>query len=215
MDRISQLVGNGSISSYWLHPSRLPVEVVVTPANRHQGIGSALLKRLIGRIPAAASQPLKAACWSDGEAGAAFWRKHGVMPIKRTDIGTIDLTSPALVPPPASMLPDEITIYRGDEIAHEDSLWDDIAQLHERVYRANHDWSAVAAIDLATARQIFLDPDDIIPHALLVAIRDGRPFAMASLRSLTDAGSSELGWTCGDRELGEEGRRAADFPVSQ
>lgn len=210
-----QVVGIGAVSSNWLHPSRLTVDVVVASGFRRQGIGTTLLERLIDEVPTHDHRPLKAACWSDDEASVAFWRKHGFVPIMQTQIGTIDLANQASVIPFTAILPNWITIVSGNHLALDDSLWDEIAMLHERVYRASHGWSPVERIDLPLARRLFLDPDDLIPDALLVAMRDGRPFAMASLRALTDAGNCELGWAGGDPVSGEAGKQVADLLVSQ
>ncbi|MBA2468768.1 MAG: GNAT family N-acetyltransferase [Chloroflexia bacterium] len=208
-----QVVGIGVIFRNWLHPLRLTVDVVVAPDHRRTGIGTALLDRLVAAIPTGDARSLKAACWNDDEASEAFWRSHRFAPIMRTDIGTIDVTQACTVAS-AEIPADGITIVSGDQISQKDSLWDEIAQLHDRVYRANHEWSPPTPIDLPLARQVFLDPDDLIPEALVVALRDDRPFAMASLRALTSEGTCELGWAGGDPTSGQEGFRVARILVA-
>ena len=58
----SQMVGVCAMSANWLHPRRLPVDVVVASRVRRQGIGTTLLERLIDEVPTHDHRPLKAAC---------------------------------------------------------------------------------------------------------------------------------------------------------
>lgn len=210
----NQVSGVGAISCNWLHPARLTLDVFVAPDDRREGIGTALLDQLVAAIPSGDARSLKAAGWSDDEASVAFWRNHRFTPIMRTDIGTLDDTQASSIAT-IEVIPDGIAIVSGEQIPLSDSLWDDIAHLHERIYRANHEWSPPRSIDLSLARRIFLDPDDLIPDVQLVAMRNGAPFAVASLRALTSDGACELGWAGGNPGSGEEGFRAARMLVAR
>ncbi len=191
------IVGYGSIFSRWLHPQRLRIAIHVLPDSAQDQTNDALFNRLIAAIPNTDSRDLQASYWQSDEASADFWTRLGFSHLMRTRIGTLDPSS--LPEEGIHGLPEGVSIGTGAELMVDRGTWDQIALLHEKVYRRNHWWNPPAPIGLQQARDLYLQPADLIPDALFVALRDDGPVAVASLRPGRRPGHCELGWT-GERE---------------
>jgi GNAT superfamily N-acetyltransferase len=198
------VVAYGSIFSRPLHPARLRLDVFVSPDSRNHGIGRALVHQLVAKIPKTDMRDLQANYWQSDRSSAGFWDRLGFEHLMRTRIGTFDPWS--LAEEPIQRVPEGVSIGIGAELMSDRRMWDDIALLHETVYRRNHSWNPPAPIDLLQARDLFLHPADLIPDALFVALEFAGPeapphvaasavaSAVASLRASSRAGRCELGW---------------------
>jgi len=194
------VVAYGSIFSRSLHPVRLRLDVFVSPHSRNHGIGRTLVHQLVAKIPKTDVRDLQANYWQSDRSSAGFWDRLGFEHLMRTRIGTFDPSS--LAEEPIQRLPEGVSIGTGAELISDRSIWDGIALLHETVYRRNHWWNPPAPIDLHQARDLFLQPADLIPDALFVALEVAGPeatphvaaSAVASLRTSSGAGRCELGW---------------------
>lgn len=85
--------------------------------------------------------------------------------------------------------PTEITT-----LAANPELRQDISEIHEQVYRAQHTWSPVGHLTVKFRESVFLDPDELLPDAQFVAKYDGQVVGIASLRAPFSIQSLELGW---------------------
>jgi len=190
------IVAYGSIFSRPLHPARLRLQVFVSPGSRNNGIGQTLVESLIARIPENDGRDLQANYWQSDEASAGFWNRLGFAHLMRTRIGTLDPSS--LPDADVYALPAGVSIATGVELDSDRAIWGEIVLLHEAIYRRNHRWNPPAPIDLYQATDLFLQPADLIPDALFVALQDGLldavASAVASLRPGGRAGRCELGW---------------------
>jgi len=188
------IVGYGSIFSRWLHPRRLRMAIHVRPDSTQNQTNDALFDRLIAAIPHPDTRGLQASYWQSDDTAHAFWSTHGFSLLMRTHIGTLD---PHLLTPGDLWVPshqNSLQIISGDEIDRDGSLWNDIARLHEAIYRQNHAWNPPALIDEDLARELFLHPDDLLPEMMHIAFESERPVAVASLRPSEQPGHCELGW---------------------
>ena len=188
------IVGYGSIFSRWLHPQRLRMEIHVMQDSAQSQVRDELFSHLTLCIPGSDTRELQANYWQSDLDAQAFWDAHGFSSLMRTRIGTLDPR--LLVPEDLRMSYDrqQVQIVSGSEISSDRSLWNEVALLHEAIYRQNHAWSVPAPIDVELAKNLFLSPDDLFPDMMHIALDSGRPVAVASLRPSDREGHCELGW---------------------
>ena len=66
---------------------------------------------------------------------------------------------------------------------------------HAAVYAQGHQWNPISTLTDAEARDLFLDPDEVMPDAMIVALQGEDLVAVSSLRRTADEAQVDLGWT--------------------
>jgi len=195
-----QLVGVGTIHEYWLHPAHWRLSLQIHPAFRRRGIGSVLIEQL-ARIGAARdTRPLQFATRADNHAGRGFLSHQAFRLLMRTRLGVLD---PHLLAPELWTVIDDTTkqveamgyrIASMSEFSTSVDISDSLSSLHSEIYRLGHAWNPPASISADLARRLFLDADEVIPDALVMALDGSQPIAVASLRKSKTVSEVELGW---------------------
>jgi GNAT superfamily N-acetyltransferase len=194
------LIDVGTIWEHWLHPARWRLALHVHPNRRRRGVGTALLKRLVGMIPAQDARPLQAATSADNAAGRQFLHRAGFDLLMRTRLGMVGPGVATVAIRPEIDNATERLMRTGYRIATLSDLgsgtfWTDaLADLQAEIYRLGHDWNPPAPLTTADARHLFMDEADVIPEALFVGLLDNRPVALASLRRGETPDELDLGW---------------------
>lgn len=193
------IVGLGTLWENSLHPARRRVTMHGSPAFWRQGPGSALLAELRALQPD--RRPLQAATSVLDAVGRAFYQQHGFAPLMRTRRGVL---APGAVPEPVAAEFD-VAAARIEAIGYHvaslvelggaRALVSDLARLHAELYRQGHRWDPVRPLADEEAAEIFLDPDELLPEAMYLALDGEHPVAVASLRRGDSAAQVDLGWT--------------------
>lgn len=182
-----RVIGLARLYRYDLHPTRWRLAIRVSPDFRRRGIGTRLFNACIRESELLPGNEIRCSAYADETATLAFARSHGFVPLMTTHFGT--LASTDIPDHEASEMP--VTIMT---LAEKPELRQLVADIHERIYRAQHAWSPVGEISEAFRESIFLDPDELVPEAQFIAWLDGKPVGISSLRAPFSIRQPDLGW---------------------
>jgi N-acetylglutamate synthase-like GNAT family acetyltransferase len=183
------IVGFSALQNRFWHPHRKYLSLHVIPEYQLQGIGYALWQSL-----SISSEPLQTA--TSQQTAIQFLERQGFREVMKTwspvfEPSKIDLEvfAKANIETQASGI--EIKTF-----AELPQLEDEIAMLHHQLYTQSHEFNPPLTANLKQAKKAYLD--DVIPEALFVALQNGKPIGVSSLRG--EADSYELVWsgTIGD-----------------
>lgn len=154
-------VGAGVVFASSLHPQRLWLYVEVAPANRRQGVGSALVQQLRGLIPTGLPTELKArytvTVGDQAEAAAGFCAALGLNPIQ--------LSRDVILEPGALAEPD----FESNERVIEDLATGsvELTKVVMDFYNATHHWDP-AQMSVGSAQRMLLDDNTGAQGALVL-----------------------------------------------
>lgn len=194
------VAGVGTVRESRLHPARWRVVLHVHPAHRRRGVGAALFEGLIRELADREPRPLQAATRADDGAGRWFLDRRGFRLLMRTRRGTLNPRAihraqrRAFAAATARVTAAGYRLVAGSDLRLAADPTRALAALHAEVYRLAHAWNPVAPLSKTEAVALFLDPDDLIPAALFVAVTGDAPVAVASLRRGRSPGGVDLGW---------------------
>jgi N-acetylglutamate synthase-like GNAT family acetyltransferase len=178
------IIGFSALQDRFWHPHRTYLSLHVLPEHQGQGVGFALYETL--KI---SSTPLQTA--TNQESASRFLERQGFREVMQTwnpifDPRNIDLES--------FHKADIETRASGIEIktlAELPELEDEIAILHHQLYTQSHAFNPPLTASLEQSKKTYLD--DVIPEALFVALKNGKPIGVSSLRG--DDENGELVWS--------------------
>ncbi len=192
------ILGLGTLWENWLHPARWRVTLHGRPAFWSQGPASALLAELRALKPD--HRPLQAATSALEEAACVFFQQHGFTPLMRTRRGVLPagaMPDPVATEFDLAMARIEAAGYRvvsHAELGSGRVLVSALAWLHAELYRQGHRWDPMRSLVDDEAVELFLNPDELLPEAMYLALVGEQPVAVASLRRGDAPAQMELGW---------------------
>jgi hypothetical protein len=179
--RGDRVVGAGSLLASARHPSRYFVVVLVAPAARRGGVGSALLAEL---VKVGDGRPLLARVRENDDTGLGFLRARGFEVVMRSRVGVVDPNDPQ----------GQAWISAAPQISIETSVSrEEVALAHEEAYAAEHaSWSPATERPLEESLRLFCG-ESWLPMTARAVRRHGRIVAVAGLHGPPLASSdSEL-----------------------
>jgi GNAT superfamily N-acetyltransferase len=182
-----QVVGAAYLYRLGIHPTRWRLNIRVVPDERRQGIGTALFNSCLHDSSLQDGAEIQVALSSADGGELAFFRSLEFGTLMTTHLGTLPWqdTPEAL----ADNGPAEITT-----LAQHPELREEVANVHERIYRSQHAWSPVGELTEQFKTSVFLDPDELVPEAQFIAMIEGHVVGVASLRAPFSIASPDLGW---------------------
>jgi hypothetical protein len=192
------IVGLGTLWENWLHPARWRVTLHGRPTFWSRSPASAMLAQLRALRPD--GRPLQTAFSVVEEAGGEFFQQHGFAPLMRTRRGVLApdaMTRRVAAELDVAMARIKAAGYRVASLAELGSAWEPVntlAWLHAEVYRLGHRWDLVRPLAAAEAVELFLDPGELLPEAMYLALIGEHPVAVASLRRSGAPSQVDLGW---------------------
>lgn len=193
-----QLCGIGSLWENPLHLARWRLTLQGLPVFWGHS-AAAVLERL--RMLRPDSRPLQAAVSASDDVQGAFWREQGFSLLMRTRRGVL---LPDAAPASVAREFDSATrrvIAAGYRLASLTELggceenWRQLARLHDAIYSEGHWWNPVRALPDDEARDLFLQPVELLPDSMVLALQGEQMVAVSSLRRTEDDTQVELGWT--------------------
>ncbi len=189
----SRVVGFASVRGNAVHPTRDYVGVNVHPAFRARGIGAALFAALEG-VFETRGKPLQTATMETQARARRFLERHSFKEIMRTHTPTFDPRTIRLEPFQSALKRIEtlgLEVRSVAELGHSSELEARLARLHHTIYRDTHTWNPTADMTFEISLETFMG-EDVIPEAMFVALLDGEPIGVSSLRG--DSDELELAW---------------------
>jgi GNAT superfamily N-acetyltransferase len=188
-----RVVGFASVRGNGWHPTRDYVGVNVHPAFQAQGIDAALFTSL-ENILKARGKPSQTATMETQVRARRFLERRGFTEIMRTytptfDPRTINLESFQSASKRLEKLNLEVRSLA--ELGRSKELDARLARLHHTIYRDTHTWNPTADMTLEISLETFMG-EDVIPEAMFVALLNGEPIGVSSLRG--DLNEPELAW---------------------
>jgi N-acetylglutamate synthase-like GNAT family acetyltransferase len=179
-----RVIGFSALQNRFWHPQRKYLSVHVLPEFQGRGVGFTLYNMLN-----ISSEALQTA--TNQESAIQFLERQGFREVMQTWSPIFDPRSIHLQP---FLEADFETRPIGIEIkpfAQLPQLEDEIAMLHHQLYTQSHAFNPPLEASLEQAKKTYLD--DVIPEALFVALKNGKPIGVSSLRG--DNENSELVWS--------------------
>lgn len=186
----TDIVGCSRMYRSWLHPLRWRIAIHVTPHQRRQVIGTSLFAESNRRLPGDTSRDVQASISATNAQAVAFLKASGFEPLMTTRIGVLKHDA-VMKNSLRSQIPDSIRIVT---LAQKPELCSNIAHVHDRVYRDQHLWNPPVPLNLAQKRDLFLDPNELMPEHQFIALYGETPVGVASLRRLPVANECDFGW---------------------
>lgn len=192
------LSGVGTLWENTLHPARWRVTLHGQQAFWTHGGAGTMLDHLRALRPD--SRPLQAAASDHDDVSCGFWQRQGFSQLMRTRSGVLH---PGIVP--ASVMADidsatQRIIATGYRLVTLTDLGDEEsdrrrwARLHAAIYEQSHQWNPVRALTDEEACDLFLDPDEVLPESMIMALQGEHLAAVSSLRRREGEAAVDLGW---------------------
>ncbi len=189
----NQIIGFSNVRENAVHPTRDYVGVNVHPTFQARGVGTALFATL-EKVLQTRGRPLQTATMEMQSRARRFLTAHGFTEIMRTYTPIFDPRTIRLEPFQSALTRLEklgLEVRSLAELGRSSELEANLARLHHAIYRDTHTWNPTADLVLKDALESFMG-EDVIPEAMLVALLNGAPVGVSSLRG--DLDELELAW---------------------
>jgi N-acetylglutamate synthase-like GNAT family acetyltransferase len=180
----NRVIGFSALQNRFWHPQRKYLSVHVVPEFQGRGIGFALYNMLN-----ISSEPLQTA--TNQESAIQFLKQQGFKEVMQTWNPVFEPSKIYLEPfrkANTQTRASGIEIKTFAELPH---LEYEVALLHHQLYTQSHAFNPPLDASLEQAKKAYLD--DVIPDAMFVALQNGKPLGVSSLRG--EAEDYELVWS--------------------
>lgn len=185
--RDDRVIGAARLYRLSIHPTRWRLAIFVESEYRRQGIGTALFNACRQDSHLHSNDEIQTSVSSSDEIDVAFLTSVGFTTLMTTYLGALTWDH----------IPEaNVTRHSADivTLAALPELRQQVADIHEQIYRDQHSWSPVGNLTEGFKESVFLDADELLADAQLIALRDGQVVGISSLRAPFSTQSLELGW---------------------